>query len=53
MAIQIGGTPVIDNNKNVINVQNGNFVGVVTATKFVGDFGDIQNRSVGLLYTLV
>lgn len=36
MAIQINGTTVIDNNKNIVNVENGNYVGIVTASKFRG-----------------
>jgi hypothetical protein len=52
MAIQISGTTVITNQKNIINTENGNFTGIVTAFKFVGNGVDIQNKSIGLLYTL-
>lgn len=52
MAIQISGTTVIDNTRNIINAQNGNFTGIVTATQFIGNGIDLQKRNIGLLYTL-
>ena len=52
MAIQISGTTVIDNSRNIVNTQNGNFVGIVTATQFVSNGVDLQKRNLGLIYTL-
>lgn len=53
MAIQISGTNVIDNNFHIVSAQNGNFAGIITATKFVGSNGtDVAKRSVGIAYIL-
>lgn len=52
MAIKIIGTNVIDDSRNVVNTNNGNFTGIVTATQFVSNGFDIQRRNIGLLFTL-
>jgi hypothetical protein len=52
MAIQISGTTVIDNTRNLVNTQNGNFAGIVTATQFIGNGIDLQKRNIGMIYTL-
>lgn len=44
MAIKINSQTVIDDSKNIINTQNGNFVGIVTASSFSG----INKTNVGL-----
>jgi hypothetical protein len=47
MAIQISGTNVIDNSRNVVNVVGVNASGVVTATSFVGDGSQLTGIAAG------
>ena len=52
MAIKINSTDVITNSPDIVNVRNGNYTGIVTATKFVGvNNVPIENRSIGLILT--
>lgn len=41
MAIQIGGTTVINNSRNITNV------GIITATSFVGNGSQLTNVGIG------
>jgi hypothetical protein len=46
MAIKINNVDVITNQPNIVNVQNANFVGIVTAAKFVGP---VVGSNIGLM----
>jgi len=46
MAIQINGTTVIDNSRNITNAGNGNFSGTVTASQFNGNGAGLTNLPV-------
>lgn len=43
MAIQISGTTVIDNSRNICNAVNGTFTGNVCATCFIGNGIGLSN----------
>ena len=43
MAIKISGDTVISDAKDVLNVVNGNYTGIVTASSYVGDGSSLTN----------
>ena len=43
MAIKINGDIVISDTKDVINVVNGNYTGIMTASSYNGDGGTLSN----------
>ena len=43
MAIKISGSTVISDTKDVLNVRNGNYTGIVTASSYVGDGSTLSN----------
>lgn len=43
MAIKINNTDVITNSPDIVNVRNGNYTGIVTAVRFVGDGSTLTN----------
>jgi len=45
MAIKISGDTVISDATDVLNVRNGDFSGIVTATSYVGDGSNLSNVS--------
>jgi len=47
MAVKISDTIIIDDNKNLVNVENVNTVGVVTATSFVGSGENLTGLPAG------
>jgi hypothetical protein len=51
MAIKINNVDVITNTPNIVNVQNANFTGIVTATSFAGTDGtNLQSKIFGVNY---
>jgi hypothetical protein len=46
MAYQVGPDIVIDDDKNIINIENANISGIVTATSFSGDGSNLTGISI-------
>jgi hypothetical protein len=53
MAIKISNTTVIDDARNIVNVPNANYTGIVTASSFVANNTALPSRGQVIAFSLV